>query len=241
MEFIDSAIDKIASLNVLKRNLQCPVQKLALPRDYFFQQNDDPKQTDLIMRSKKGVRLLVVQTVFSKWYADCPVVNVLDSDQESLLLVLYAVLCLPGLFGRRNRSRPPHKSDRSASHVQRLESIIYCFRDELGCKLVNPFAIQDRFGTFGTTRGEYFSNEAGTPHLVLRENNLLTGLLPILFGIFRQWSTWIRRFRAQMRYRKEVLASGSVRKGSKTTLVCCSPLPTLRARNPYVRQLLRIP
>ncbi|XP_052562306.1 uncharacterized protein LOC128092472 [Culex pipiens pallens] len=43
-------------------------------------------------------------------------------------------------------------------------------------------------GTFCTIRGVYFSNEAGTPHLVLRENSLLAGLLPILFGMFLQCS-----------------------------------------------------
>lgn len=50
MEFIDSTMDKMAYLNILKRNLQPSVQKLGLHRDYYFQQDNDPKHTAFVVR-----------------------------------------------------------------------------------------------------------------------------------------------------------------------------------------------
>ena len=43
-------------------------------------------------------------------------------------------------------------------------------------------------GTLGTVRGIKLVADIGTSHLVLRENNLATGLDPILFGVFLQFS-----------------------------------------------------
>ena len=50
MEFIDTTMDKMGYLNILKRNLQPSVQKLNLPRHYLFQQNNDPKHTSYVVR-----------------------------------------------------------------------------------------------------------------------------------------------------------------------------------------------
>lgn len=50
MEFIETTMDKMGYLNILKRNLQPSVQKLGLPRVYYFQQDNDPKHTSYVVR-----------------------------------------------------------------------------------------------------------------------------------------------------------------------------------------------
>lgn len=50
MQFIDTTMDKMGYLNILKNNLKPAVEKLNLPRDYFFQQDNDPKHTSYIVR-----------------------------------------------------------------------------------------------------------------------------------------------------------------------------------------------
>lgn len=50
MEFIDTTMDKMGYMNILKRNLKPSVQKLDLPQDYYFQQDNDPKHTAYIVR-----------------------------------------------------------------------------------------------------------------------------------------------------------------------------------------------
>jgi hypothetical protein len=50
MEFIDSTMNKMGYLNILKHNLQASVDKLGLPRDYWFQQDNDPKHTAFVVR-----------------------------------------------------------------------------------------------------------------------------------------------------------------------------------------------
>ncbi|XP_055643780.1 transposable element Tcb1 transposase [Toxorhynchites rutilus septentrionalis] len=48
MEFIDSTMNKMGYLNILKHNLQAFVDKLGLPRDYWFQKDNDPKHTAFV-------------------------------------------------------------------------------------------------------------------------------------------------------------------------------------------------
>lgn len=50
MEFIDTTMDKMGYLNILKRNLKPSVEKLGLSRDYYFQQDNDPKHTSHVVR-----------------------------------------------------------------------------------------------------------------------------------------------------------------------------------------------
>lgn len=50
MKFIDSTMDKMGFLNILKRNLQASVDKLGQLRDYYFQQDNDPKHTAFAVR-----------------------------------------------------------------------------------------------------------------------------------------------------------------------------------------------
>lgn len=50
MVFIDTTMNKMGYLNILKRNLQPSVQKLNLPNDYHFQQDNDPKHTSHVVR-----------------------------------------------------------------------------------------------------------------------------------------------------------------------------------------------
>ena len=48
--FIDEIMDKYVYLNILKQNLLKSTQKLNLPRDFYFQQDRDPKHMAYIVR-----------------------------------------------------------------------------------------------------------------------------------------------------------------------------------------------
>ena len=50
MQFIDTTMDKMGYLNIFKHNLQPAVEKLNLHRDYYFQQDNDPKHTSHVVR-----------------------------------------------------------------------------------------------------------------------------------------------------------------------------------------------
>lgn len=50
LEFIETIMDKYAYLNVLKRNLKQSVDELGLGREYYFQQDNNPKHTADIVK-----------------------------------------------------------------------------------------------------------------------------------------------------------------------------------------------
>lgn len=50
MVFISGKMDKMQYLNILKQNLKQSVEKLGLPDDYVFQQDNDPKHTAYLVR-----------------------------------------------------------------------------------------------------------------------------------------------------------------------------------------------
>lgn len=48
--FIETTMDKLAYLNILKENLNASVQKLGMGRLYYFQQDNDPKHTSKVVK-----------------------------------------------------------------------------------------------------------------------------------------------------------------------------------------------
>lgn len=50
IEFIDTTMDKMLYMNILKKHVKPTVEKLKLPSDYYFQQDNDPKHTAHIVK-----------------------------------------------------------------------------------------------------------------------------------------------------------------------------------------------
>lgn len=50
LEFIEATMNKYAYLNILKRNLKQSAKEFDLGREYYFQQDNDPKHTANIIK-----------------------------------------------------------------------------------------------------------------------------------------------------------------------------------------------